>query len=491
MSTTFEPLAACLHTHLPAFLARQRWFAGKGRVIEALELEDVIEIDARPPCALAIVEVRYVDTHVERYVLLFAVTNDADPALRIAAADEWDGAADLIEAATLETQGRALLAGFTRAGTRLRSRAGATLVYGDMRDTLPLGAQADTVRVKPLGAEQSNTSLRAGEDHVFKLFRRLEDGENPEVEIGRFFAAHTSFDALPVLDGSLALERDGGTRTVGVLQRFVKHRADGWRWMLAQLASWRAGDLTVEALAGEARRIGGLTADMHLALGSCRDVPAFAPRPIVERDVETWRVALETRAERLVADMRREHQAVPPGAKRDAAEIAGSVEALPALAPTAAEAGAAGVELIRLHGDYHLGQTLRTDDGYVVMDFEGEPSRPLAERRAHGCALRDVAGMLRSFDYAAAAGPGAADPGHTADPARAALRDAFLAAYLERVAAQGAAFVPAREAIARRWIAFFELDKALYEIEYELHHRPDWIWIPLRGARQLIEANLT
>ena len=485
MSGAFAGLDRALARHLPGFLARQRWFAGKGRDLDSIALEETAELPgAGSPCAYVVVRVGYAGGLEERYALLLAVLNGADPALRIAAGADWDGPADLVEAATLPAPGRALLAGFIRPDTRIASSGGGALAYGDTRGHSPFGDHtAENLPVKPLGAEQSNTSLRAG-DHVFKLFRRIENGESPEVEIGRFFAERTRFTALPQLGGSLSLAHGDTVRTAGVLQQFVPHRADGWRWMLEQLAARREGRVDDAALAVEARRIGVLTADMHLALGSRDDVPGFAPRPVSAEDVQSWRASFEARLARLSDDLRRHLATVPPPAVADAAAVLERAADLPALAPSPHEAAGAGVTLIRLHGDYHLGQTLRTDDGYVVMDFEGEPSRPLAERRDHGCALRDVAGMLRSFDYAeATAGTAAgAASGHTP------LRETFLAAYLGRVVAGGARFIPAGAATARRWAAFFELDKALYEIEYELHHRPGWIWIPLRGARQLAEA---
>lgn len=487
MSGGFTDLAPVLATRLPAFLARQRWFAGKGRDLESVALEETVELEATAPCTLAIARVRYAGGFEERYALLLAALDGVDPALRLARAAEWAGPADLVEAATLPAQGRALLSGFMRPGTRIPSSAGGALVYGDTPGGPPFGAlSAASLPVRPLGAEQSNTSLRAGEGHVFKLFRRLEDGENPEVEVGRFLAGHTTFTAFAALDGSLSLVGAGAVRTVGVLQRFVRHRADGWHWMLERLAAWHAGTLEPRELAGEALQLGALTADMHLALGSSRAAAAFAPRPVTPGDVSAWRRSFETRLARLATDLRRQLATVPPPAVADAIAVLERIDALPRLAPTAAETTGAGVELIRLHGDYHLGQTLRTDGGYVVMDFEGEPSRPLAERRAHGCALRDVAGMLRSFDYAEATAM--AGTRTDAPAARTPLRDTFLAAYFERVA--GAGFVPASIETARRWTAFFEVDKALYEIEYELRHRPDWIWIPLRGARQLIETHI-
>lgn len=486
MSGTFAGLDHALARHLPGFLRRQRWFAGKGRRIEAAVLEESADIPgAEPPCAYVVACVRYAGGREERYAMLLAALDGADPALCIAKAVEWNGPADLVEAAALPAQGRALLAGFLRAGTRIPTSGGGALVYGDTHGRSPFGARTSAdLPVKALGAEQSNTSLRAGDGQVFKLFRRLEAGENPEVEIGRFFAEHTRFTALPRLGGSLSLVHGDEVRTAGVLQEFVRHRADGWRWMLQQLAARREGALGEEALAGEARTIGLLTADMHLALGSRDDVPGFAPRPVSAEDVRGWRSSFEARLARLSDDLRRHLATVPPPAVADATAVLERAADLPALAPSPREAAGAGVTLIRLHGDYHLGQTLRTDDGYIVMDFEGEPSRPLAERRAHGCALRDVAGMLRSFDYAeAAAGAGA-----QGDPGRTPLRETFLAAYFERVSQGGARFIPQDADRARRWAAFFEMDKALYEIEYELHHRPDWIWIPLRGARQLAEV---
>jgi len=486
--SAFAGLGPALEAHLPGFLVRQRWFAGKGHVIESATLEDSVALERVAPCVLAFVRVGYAGGASERYALLLAAEDGADPALRIAGASAWDGAEDLIEASTLPAYGRALLAGFFEDGARIESGAGGALVYGDTRGAIPFGRVApEALAVKPLGAEQSNTSLRAGEGHVFKLFRRIEPGENPEVEIGRFFAEHTRFDALAVLDGSLSLVRDGAPRTVGVLQRFVRHRADGWRWMLQRLAAWRAGEAGAAELTDEARRLGTLTADMHLALASGRGVQGFDPRPAAAADLDSWRGSFEARRARLAEDLRRHLATVPPPAVADAIAVLEGNDVLAGLAPDPDEAAAAGVELIRLHGDYHLGQTLRTDDGYVVMDFEGEPSRPLAERRAPGCALRDVAGMLRSFDYAEATV--AAGAGAGAAPGTTPLRETFLAAWLERVAGGSAALVPAHADVARRWAAFFEMDKALYEIEYELHHRPDWIWIPLRGARQLIEAN--
>lgn len=487
VSGAFPGLEHALKRHLPGFLARQRWFAGKGRKLEGVRLEETAELPgSEPPCAYAVTRLRYASGLEERYALLLATLDGAESAHRIAAAADWDGAADLVEAARQPAQGRALLAGFMRPDSRIPTSGGGALVYGDTRGRSPFGGYSATdLPVKPLDAEQSNTSLRAGDDLVFKLFRRLEGGENPEVEVGRFFAEHTRFSALAGLGGSLSLVHGGAVRTAGVLQHFVRHRADGWRWMLERLAARAEGTLDDAALADEARRLGELTADMHLALGSRDDVPGFVPKPLAEADLLTWRGSFEKGLARLADDLRRRIATVPPQATADAMSVLERAAELPAFAPAPADAAGAGIALIRLHGDYHLGQTLRTDDGYVVMDFEGEPARPLAERRAPGCALRDAAGMLRSFDYAEATA-GAGRGGMAPTP----LRETFLTSYFERVAGAGARFVPQDEGVARRWVTFFEMEKALYEIEYELHNRPDWIWIPLRGARQLADAGL-
>ena len=253
-----------------------------------------------------------------------------------------------------------------------------------------------------------------------------------------------------------------------MLQEWRDNGGDGWKYVVGALA---ADDTARAALAHDLRALGVTTAELHAALASDPRRAAFAPEAVSDADRASWAADLRARLERVA---RRLHEA-----EGSFAEPARHLVAALNEAPTRALAAPpGGFTKIRIHGDFHLGQTLRTDDGFVVIDFEGEPARPLAERRAKHSALKDVAGMLRSFDYAV----------ETAQAPRvveATLRDAFLDGYFAR--AGDAAFLPGEDSARVAWIDFFELEKALYEVEYELDHRPDWIHIPLRGVRRLVK----
>jgi maltose alpha-D-glucosyltransferase/alpha-amylase len=294
-----------------------------------------------------------------------------------------------------------------------------------------------------------------------KVFRRLTEGNNPEEEITRFLTECTGFRGSPRLAGALAYDAGTGTpATVAVVQEFIADGVDGWRWMLDRLA---AGDPTLDAL----RRLGGTTAGLHRALATPAGDPAFDPEPATPADVAAWAEAVG----RQVALAR---EAAPAHAWPDVGD---------SLAAAGGLGGLVGTDRIRHHGDFHLGQVLRVNarDAFVIIDFEGEPLRPLAERRRKHSPLRDVAGMLRSLAYAAetARAADAARGARLQDWERAA-RAAFVQGYLD--AARPAAFLPGDEQAFHRAVAVFELEKAAYEVVYEADHRPDWIDIPLRGV---------
>jgi trehalose synthase-fused probable maltokinase len=309
-----------------------------------------------------------------------------------------------------------------------------------------------------LGAEQSNTSILYS-DHarqprwLLKLFRRVLAGENPEFEIPRALV-RTSFRNFPPAAGRLVYRSPQAQCTLAALQTFVPNQGDGWEYVLGQLRAGKG-----DGLLSDMSQLGRRTAELHAALASLHDDAAFAPEPITAREAGQWR----QRALTFLAD---------PIFDSDAA----------LLAPWRArlEAGTAGLEAlagcrrIRIHGDYHLGQVLKTASDFFIFDFEGEPVRPLTERRQKGCVLQDVAGMLRSFGYAAAT---------AGQPAwEAAATAAFLDAYR---AAVPAALVPDGAAGFAAALRFFTCEKAVYELAYELHHRPDWAHIPRRALQSL------
>jgi maltose alpha-D-glucosyltransferase/alpha-amylase len=342
--------------------------------------------------------------------------------------------------------------------------------------------------VIPVGSEQSNTSIRVGASLVFKLFRRLPTGENPEVERGRFLTTRTAFRATPALHGSLTyIDPSGQPATLGVLQAWVEGARDGWEYITTGLV--RAGDeTTARELTAATAQLGATTASFHAALASDTELPTFRPEMIEPGDLATWSSGLSAQASRST-DLVRRNGAAWAGDTRALGEAFLALAAgIPAIAADFAREPAQGLWKIRVHGDYHLGQTLKTPDGFTIIDFEGEPSRPLDERRRKLCALKDVAGMLRSFDYAVETVRRRAPAAARTGPSSIDLRRAFLTSYLEAAHRASVACVPRERETAERWLTFFEFDKALYELEYEINNRPEWVDIPLRWIVRNLEA---
>jgi maltokinase len=315
-------------------------------------------------------------------------------------------------------------------------------------------------KVRPLGAEQSNTSLVFDERLVLKLFRRLSDGPNPDIEV----TAALDGVGFEHVIAPLATWRDGDD--YAVVNKLLTSSSDGWHLAMTSLRDLYDRREPPDQAAGdfgfEAQRLGGVTAELHVAM---RD--AFGE---FEADVDGWVRDMEAQLGRVD---------LPTSARQ---HIQQTYDALRAV-----DTGPA----IRIHGDYHLAQTLRDDLGWFVLDFEGEPARPLEERRAPSSPLRDVAGMIRSLDYAAAVArreAGAVDDPEL-DELAASWRDHNTSRFLDGYFGHGdvdAVLPPgaARGAIQRA----FELDKAVYEVAYEQGHRPDWVDIPLAAVHRLTEA---
>jgi len=362
--------------------------------------------------------------------------------------------------------------------------------------------------VRLLEAEQSNTSILVGEVAILKLFRRLEAGEHPDVEVTHFLTIEAAFPNTPTLLGRIRLTKEGGESgpeagtVLGMLQEYLPASVDAWRWTL-EVA--RGGDVSRYLPAAE--RLGAVTRALHEALASApaRRHPAFAPEPVTADEVQRW--AERTKEQMTDAldllERQRDSGSLPAELIATSDRLLRSREEQLARADALAGtvASDAGL-LVRTHGDYHLGQVLRTAGGdFMVIDFEGEPSRSIAERRRKQSALRDVAGMLRSFAYAAATVFAEAGEGRAEAIAHweSAARDAFLRGYLrtpvtmEGNAVQGhlvgdeggAHFLPRAAEDVERLTTLFELEKVYYELAYELNNRPEWTWIPLQGIARL------
>jgi maltose alpha-D-glucosyltransferase/alpha-amylase len=381
-----------------------------------------------------------------------------------------------------------------------------------------LAGEVKDEQVKVGGVEQSNTSMIFGEKLIMKLFRKIEPGPNPEVEVGRFLTERTEFANTAPTCGVVNVELRSQQAAFAVVERFVPSHGDAWSHMLGSLGlifeqvaahleelgrpppAVHPLEITDVELDGarllmgvtllETALLGQRTGEMHLALASAPNDPAFAPERLTtlyQRALyQSTRASIRTSFGLL---RRRRAKLTPTEAELADVVLGREQELLQELRSITTEK--IDVSRIRIHGDYHLGQVLFTGNDFVVIDFEGEPQRPLSERRIKRLALRDVAGMLRSFQYTtlmalrAAIDTGLGEAEHAeelagwADAVYRWLGSAFLRGYLETV--EGSNLVPEDKRQLRWLLDALLLDKAAYELEYELNNRPDWVEIPLRG----------
>jgi trehalose synthase-fused probable maltokinase len=454
---------------LPRYLPLQRWFGGKGRRIADVRIVDVgrLEIGLR----ILLVEVHYnsAEGTGETYVLALRWGDTGEP--------EMDPLAPGIRVALL---------------TLMESRGQVKLEHGRLRGfaTSVFSPVPEGCAVERLEGEQSNTSFRVGDKYILKLIRRLDPGSNPELEIGRFLLERTSFRRMPAPAGWVEYERQGqAPAAVAMLHQFVTSEGSAWDAALRSLQSLFAQVPRQTAPSQNAEAgalgftLGKRTGELHLALASADDLPAFRPEPfslehlqrIQQRILEHFASVLPALEQQAAA-----HSSLAANllTKRD--------RLVDAARPPELHASALQ---IRCHGDYHLGQVLWEGHDCWIIDFEGEPTKPLAERRAKHLPLKDVAGMLRSFDYAAHAAL-AQHSGSTdelkplAQSWVEAANSTFLESYREVV--RGARFnLPEPDFSAL--LKLLLLDKAVYELHYELHNRPDWVGIPLAGILELLK----
>jgi maltose alpha-D-glucosyltransferase/alpha-amylase len=367
-------------------------------------------------------------------------------------------------------------------------------------------------------AEQSNTSLIYGKQFILKLFRRLQAGENPDVEIGRFFTEVAHFQRVAPFLGQIDITPGAGEKTtVAMLQGLVANEGDGWEWFLKGLSEFFEKVATIPppielpiptflasvpvpqpirehagpALAAAAL-LGRRTAEMHLAVATPTSDPAFAAEPFASEDLKRDSLRIQDQITSALDVLKAKFVTLPDEVTGEAAllltrrrELLDRARALAGVEP--------GGKRIRIHGDYHLGQTLRTREGqdgdFVLLDFEGEPARPLAERRRKQSPLRDVAGMVRSFSYAAHSAlaqflvvresASQIDLRAWARLWESAASAEFLRAYRIAIAADPLLLPPPQRAQAL--FAAYVLEKALYELLYELNNRPTWLQIPMAG----------
>ncbi|HWB33220.1 MAG TPA: maltose alpha-D-glucosyltransferase [Acidobacteriaceae bacterium] len=557
------PGLSLLQELLPGYLPRQRWFGGKSRAISTVRILDWVELPGTP-AAILFLSIHYSDAEnhgaPDLYQVPLALSTGPDvdtirataPGAVLATLNTADGPAVMHDATTREDVRQALLALIEDNATLIASGRAAQTAgpEGDTPETedshisltgIPSSAFAEArgdgepLPSRTGSAEQSNTSLIYGQRLILKLFRRLQSGENPDTEIGRFLTEVAHFPRIAPFLGEIRESHNGAKTpapeqtTLAMLQGLIENEGDGWQFTLDELARYYESvvrlplpsDLGAPAsfldelpphgnqvpVPPEAREhawlyldaaalLGRRTAEMHLALATPTDDPAFSAEPFTADALATDVARIRAQIGSTLDALKRSFNTLPDELTTDSAALILSRRAqLFARAHAIAEIppGEAGMRT-RIHGDYHLGQLLRSRGDYVILDFEGEPARTLVERRAKQSPLKDVAGMLRSFSYAAYAGLEAYAQRHpaaarTLEPWAQLWQNAvsaeFLAAWRVVVATQPLLAPSSRQ--AHRLLNAYLLEKALYELLYELNNRPAWVRIPLAGILSLPE----
>jgi len=515
--------------NFPEYLPKQRWFAGKSHHIQSTRILDWTIFNSSNS-ALVLVAVQFDGGLSDVYLMVLAMAfGDAaedlqrtSPTAIIAPVISDRGPGLLHDGVFNDSICRELLS-FIQNERDLETRHGCIRGLRGKAFQDLLGTIADPLPVRRGSMEQSNTSILYGDRFILKMLRRQEPGLNPDAEIGRYLTEKARFDRVPPFAGSIEYEplADGEPSALAMLQGLIANEGDGWKWTLEELARYfetcaplpfpedLRADLEapielprrpplqlardhVGTYLDSALTLGRQTAELHLALASAMDDPAFDPEPLTAGDLQVLLAGLHQHACR-VFDVLKEHVAKLPD---EVVEIAAAVLShrtrildhfSEALQPKIFQIGR-----IRIHGDYHLGQVLRVKTGFVILDFEGEPARPLADRRAKQCPLKDVAGMLRSFSYAAYSSLINYAARHAGAIAslepwarlwERCVATEFLRAYRETI--RGARFLPENADDFRKVLDVFLVDKALYEVLYELNARPSWVRIPLMGIMSL------
>jgi maltose alpha-D-glucosyltransferase / alpha-amylase len=487
---------------LPAYLQQCRWFGGKGRRIREIKVVQDVPFDGTQ-VHIAVIEVAFVDGLAEQYSLPLVLLH-GDKANRLLRTSpekvlaKFDSGHVLFDALHLRDFQTALFKAMTDRGPK---QAHMSLTRNPQEPLDPEALKRAVLNIRVHGGEQSNTSINYADTWLLKFYRKFETGVHPEVEMTQYLTRHQY--KLPPFVSALNLKAPGGDGVMAVLAQYAQHQGDGWVYTLDALARYfervlaardRAENVPLQELIGgvypeRAEQLGRLTAEMHLALEREPKDPAFKPEPFTIFYGRSLYQSMRGHASKMFRDLKKRLESLPETAKPLAQSILNKedevMEAFGKLLTLKVEAN-----LIRFHGDFHLGQVLNTGRDFVAIDFEGEPRLAMSERRLKRSALRDVAGMLRSFDYAGAAALMQMAPEDQeylrpyAEQWVAAISQIYLDTYFATAA--GASFVPKDAQTTQTLLDLLILDKAIYEIGYELGYRPHMVTIPLAAVEKLV-----
>jgi maltose alpha-D-glucosyltransferase/alpha-amylase len=502
---------------LPSFLSRQPWFRGKGRQIDSVRIRDWVEFRGYTPfLALALLRIRYSDRRQETYSLplVITVTEAGDALLKYKTPENVlcrlrlpQGPGILSDALADEKACQTLLR-VIRSGKEFGTRRGVICVRPTGTFDPVYEALGSAPKVNRGEAEQNDTAVFFGGKLMLKVYRKLESGISPDIEVRRFLAEKAGFQRIPLLAGAIEyVPRDAEIETLAMFQAAAQTEDDGWTWTLDELARYyehcsglpekhETSDASQEALGislNAIQELARFTAQLHLALASSDTDKAFAPEPLQAEDLsrltQSCRGKMEAAFSLLEQTMPNQIEDVTRNARKLIHGKDFFLQRLHAFESSGIEAFK-----IRVHGNYHLGLVLRARNDYVAIDFEGDGVRPLSERRAKTSPLKDVAGMLRSFSYAAQVGlvrhinRKAGELQNMLGFARLWERQTsslFLKTYCEAMTDQR--LLPAGNDLSAL-LEIFILDRAFHELQYEINNRPQWIHIPLYGLLNILEG---
>ena len=529
---------AALEEVLPAYLEKARWFAGKARQIMSVKITEAVPLSAPTKAYLVLIQVKYTEGEPETYLLPLTCVSSGPPGEdgeapqgAVAAVRTWKAGKEthelLFDALTQRDFCVALLEAISRR-RHFKGETGEVLAVPTSALRRILNQADKPMEPALLKAEQSNTSVVFGDRLILKLFRHVEEGINPDFEIGRHLTEETAFKHLPAVAG--ALEYRSGRRepmTLAVLQEFIPNQGDAWSYArdtltryceevlaasldgkepplppmpLSELAQQDLPALAQERIGPfleSSRLLGQRTAELHLALAASED-PLFVPEPFTELYQRSIYQSMRSLTALAFQMLRRHLSRLPEDLRPEAAKVLQSEASVHQIFQSLLGRKITAMR-IRCHGDFHLGQVLTTGKDFVIIDFEGEPARSLSERRLKRSPLSDVAGMLRSFHYAAYSVLFAREGDTPIRPEdsnrlenwarfwKSWVGATFLKSYLAVASAAGQGFLPKTGEELQALLRAYLLEKAVYELEYELNNRPDWVKIPLRGIHQILE----
>jgi maltose alpha-D-glucosyltransferase/alpha-amylase len=495
---------------LPDYLRTQRWFAAKGEPIGSVKIERALSLASGAGVEaflFCFVRVSFLSGGSHLYALPLAVrwgevTDDSIRSLlpvAVARVRQQSRGGLLFDALSDPAFIKGLLAGMSQSRQSIfgpgKLKFAPTAAYAKLR------GQGDPGEVRSPASLGSNTAVSIGERLFLKAYRQLQEGMNPEIEMGCFLTDVSPFPKIVPLAGALEYVEGDTRMSLAILQGYVVNQGDCWNYMLSYLGRFldEAVLETENPLAQSltqhlamVQTLGKRTAELHRALEATSGNPNFDPERISAAEVLEWKAAIRRDLEASFALLESKLSQLSSPALGLAERLLSTRDHVARTVESALPDGFEATK-IRYHGDYHLGQVLVAEDDFIIIDFEGEPARPMEARRSKHSPLRDVAGMLRSFSYAATAALESACVGRLPEVQERlrgmtcfweeATGQAFITAYLS--VAAGASFLPGDAAQATGAIQLFVLEKALYELRYEINHRPEWVALPVAGLLKL------